>query len=101
MRCKPTVNRGAKMVPEGGFEPPTRGFSINKSSNDFSSLYVNQGQNAPNRIKDLQNACKPSNAQIIAELTRAKCAIQLQTVLAAMGLQEQLDLPQSDDPTTP
>ena len=59
MNCKPFVNRLQKMVPEGGFEPPTRGFSILFLANVFKHIIVNHAQNSPIGIKGLQKPCKP------------------------------------------
>jgi hypothetical protein len=77
--CKPTVNRAAKMVPEGGFEPPTRGFSILLQPLKNNVSFVNHSENGANGINSLQSACKP-NATAIADLTRARCVFQAMTV---------------------
>ena len=61
MNCKPFVNRLQKMVPEGGFEPPTRGFSILCLTNNIKQIFVNHAQNSPIGIKGLQKACKPKS----------------------------------------
>ena len=75
------------MVPEGGFEPPTRGFSILLKAPFSAPLIVNHAENSPNRIKGLQNDCKPTNAQIVAELNYARCLFQLEAIRTAMGVQ--------------
>jgi len=54
-QCKPPVNRFQKMVPEGGFEPPTRGFSILLKARFSAAHIVNRAKNAANVIKYLAN----------------------------------------------
>lgn len=86
MNCKPDVNHSEKVVPEGGFEPPTRGFSILAPTLKNNDNFVNRGENGAIGINTLENGCKPNNAQIIAELNRVKCEFQLRTILAVMGV---------------
>ena len=59
MSCKPTVNRTRKVVPEGGFEPPTRGFSILLKAPFSAAFITNCLKNQPIGINSLQKACKP------------------------------------------
>jgi len=47
------------MVPGGGIEPPTRGFSIQVYPCDFKYLRQNNCQTLPDQIKDLREFVKP------------------------------------------
>lgn len=42
---------------------------------------------SPRETAKYEGECELSNAQIIADLTRAKCVFQLATICAAMGVQ--------------
>jgi len=79
--CKPIVNRASKMVPEGGFEPPTRGFSINVQPSICAGRIVNRQDFGVNNNKYLAKAAQtestPTNAQMIAELQLAAICFRM------------------------
>ena len=53
-----SISNTEKMVPEGGFEPPTRGFSIQLKAQFSAPFSVKGAQNGVNKINSLQKPCK-------------------------------------------
>jgi hypothetical protein len=64
MNCKPDVNHSQQVVPEGGFEPPTRGFSILAPTLKNNDNFVNRGENEPIEINGLEKQRKPEREMI-------------------------------------